>query len=97
MESEPLCDLLPLAFEPTDTSLQAYALPATPGVVTQLENVLSDYKADITALQEMGRTGQGRSNLSFCDIYYIGHASRHEFGCGFAVRRNLGDLKIYCS
>ena len=28
MESEPLCDLLPLAFEPTDTGLQAHALPA---------------------------------------------------------------------
>ena len=30
MESEPLFDLLPLAFEPTHTGLQAYALPATP-------------------------------------------------------------------
>ena len=29
MESEPLCDLLALGFEPTDTGLQAYALPAT--------------------------------------------------------------------
>ena len=30
VDSEPLCDLLPLAFEPTDTGLQAYALPLTP-------------------------------------------------------------------
>ena len=30
VECEPLCDLLPLALEPTDTGLQAYALPATP-------------------------------------------------------------------
>ena len=30
VESEPLCDLLLLASEPTDTGVQAYALPATP-------------------------------------------------------------------
>ena len=30
MESEPLCDLLPLSFEPTET----YALPATPQQTT---------------------------------------------------------------
>ena len=35
MESEPLCDL-PLAFEPTDTGLQVYALPATPHQITHL-------------------------------------------------------------
>ena len=29
VESEPLCDLQTLAFEHTDTGLQAYALPAT--------------------------------------------------------------------
>ena len=32
----------------------------------------------------------GTNNLSSCDIYYSGHASRHEFGCGFAV---TGDLR----
>ena len=36
-------------------------------------------KTDITALQEMRWTGQGRTKLSSCDIYYSGHASRHEF------------------
>ena len=30
MESEQLGDLLPVAFEPTDTGLQAYVLPGTP-------------------------------------------------------------------
>ena len=35
-------------------------------------------------------TGQGRTNLSSCDVYYRGQASRHEFGCGFAVS---GDLR----
>ena len=33
---EPLCQLLPLAFEPTDTGLQAYALPATPQQTTKM-------------------------------------------------------------
>ena len=37
-------------------------------------------------------TDQGRTNLSSCDVYYSGHASQHEFGCGFVVRENLRDL-----
>ena len=37
-------------------------------------------------------TGQGQTSLSFCDVYYSGHASRHEFGCGFAVRYDLRNL-----
>ena len=38
------------------------------------------------------RTDQGQRNLSSWDVYYSGHASRHEFGCDFAVRGNLRDL-----
>ena len=57
-----------------------------------MEKVLKDYKADIIALQKMRWTGQGQTNLSSCDIYYSGHASRHEFGCFFAVRGNLRGL-----
>ena len=34
VEAEPLCDLLMLAFVPTDTGLQAYARPATPQQTT---------------------------------------------------------------
>ena len=34
-------------------------------------------------------TGHGRTNLSSCDVYYSGHASRQEFGCGFAVGKSL--------
>ena len=33
----------------------------------------------------MRRTDQGCTNLSSCDVYDSGHASRHEFGCGFAA------------
>ena len=60
--------------------------------VTQLEKVISNFKADITALQEIRWTSQGQTNLSSCDVYYSGHAFRHEFGCGFAVVENLRDL-----
>ena len=63
-----------------------------PGADTQLENVLSKYKADITALQEVRWTGQGCSKRRSCDIYYSGHVSRHEFGCGFAVGKRLRHL-----
>ena len=37
-------------------------------------------------------TGQEQTNLSSCDVYYSGHACRHEFGCGFAVRGDLRKL-----
>ena len=63
-----------------------------PDAVSQLETVLKAYKADITALQEIRWTGLGQTNLSSCDVYNSGHATRHEFGCGFAVRVNLRDL-----
>ena len=63
-----------------------------PGAVSQLETGLKDYKADIIALQDMRWTRQGQTNLSSCDVYYSGHASRHEFGCGFAVCGDLRDL-----
>ena len=48
-----------------------------PGAVTYLEKAPRKYKTDITALQEMRWTGQGRKNLSSFDVYYSGHASRN--------------------
>jgi len=62
------------------------------GAVTQLENVVSKYNADITALQEVRWTGQGCCKQRSCDVYYSGHATRHEFGCGFAVGKRLRHL-----
>ena len=63
-----------------------------PGAATQLDNVLSNYKADITALQEVRWLGQGCLKQKSCDIYFSGHDSRHEFGCGFAVSGRLRHL-----
>ena len=63
-----------------------------PAAVNQLEKLLRKYETDITALQEMRRTAQGRTNLSTCDVYYSGHASRHVFGCGFAVSKKFRKL-----
>ena len=62
------------------------------GAISQLKTVLEVYKTNIIALQEMRWTGQGQTNLSSCDIYYSGHASRLEFGCGFAVSGDLRNL-----
>ena len=53
------------------------------------KNTYNNYNADITALQEMRWTGQGYTKLRSCDIYLRGHASRHEFGRGFAVGKRL--------
>ena len=50
------------------------------------------FAAIITALQEMRCTGRSCSKLSSHNLYHSGHASRHEFGCDFAVRGNLRDL-----
>ena len=62
------------------------------GAISQLETVFEAYKTDIIAVQEMRWTGQGRTNISSCDVYYSGHVSRHEFGCGFAVSGDLRNL-----
>ena len=67
-----------------------------PGAVTQLEKVLSNYYADITALQEMRWPSQDCTNLSSGDVYYS-HASWHEFGCGFAVGEGLRHLVSGCT
>lgn len=54
-----------------------------------LRRILSDYKADITALQETRKIGtsedKDRSKYQ-CDIYFSGNPRKREFGVGFAVR-----------
>ena len=37
-------------------------------------------------------TGKGCTNLSSCDVYYSGHASRNNFGCAFAVGESIRHL-----
>ena len=63
-----------------------------PGVTIQLADVLENYKADITAIQEMRWTGHGCTKRKNCDIYYSCHEKRHEFGCGFVVGKRLRHL-----
>jgi sorting nexin-29 len=59
-----------------------------------LEKVLQEYKVDIIALQEIRLIGQaivkGRDSI----IYYSGHKSKHEFGCGFIVSKKVKHLDI---
>lgn len=64
------------------------------GASIQLVNVLKDYKADITALQEIRWKGQGCCKKQFCDIYYSCHAKKRIFGCGFAVGERLRNLVL---
>ena len=63
-----------------------------PGATIQLADVLENYKADITAIQEMRWTGHGCTKRKNCDIYYSCHEKRHEFGCGFVVGKRLRHL-----
>ncbi|XP_055371661.1 craniofacial development protein 2-like [Condylostylus longicornis] len=59
----------------------------------KLENVLVQYKADITAIQEIRWIGSGVVRKKKCDIYYSCHKKHHILGCGFVVgdglRRNV--------
>ena len=67
------------------------------GAVSELETVLEDYKTDIIALQEMRWTGQERTNLSSCDVYYSGHNSIVRIRGGFAVGERLRHLVSRCT
>ena len=64
------------------------------GAHIQLVNVLNNYKADITALQEIRWKGQGCCKMQSCDIYYSGHAEKRILGCGFAVGERLRNLVL---
>ena len=59
-----------------------------------LIKALTEYKSDITALQEVRWIGEGgiEDNRNKCVIYYIGDPEIHEKGVGFAIR---GDAR-YC-
>lgn len=54
-----------------------------------LRRILSEYKADITALQEtrkIGTTEEKDRSKYQCDIYFSGNPNKREFGVGFAVK-----------
>ncbi|XP_054085694.1 uncharacterized protein LOC128921619 [Zeugodacus cucurbitae] len=55
----------------------------------QLVDVLRRLKADITAIQEVRWTGQGRKKVGPCDIYYSGHIKERKYGVGFVVGERL--------
>ncbi|XP_055390543.1 craniofacial development protein 2-like [Condylostylus longicornis] len=69
----------------------------TPGASNNLENLLVQYKADITAIQEIRWIGSGILKKKKCDIYYSCHKKHHILGCGFVVgnrlRRNVIGFK----
>ena len=51
----------------------------TPDAVAQLENVFSNSKADIIALQEIRGTGQACTNIRSCDV--SAHVTTHINQC----------------
>ncbi|XP_055714419.1 uncharacterized protein LOC129808671 [Phlebotomus papatasi] len=55
----------------------------------QLADVLSKYKADITALQELRWTEEGVLEKGSYDIYYSCHPRHHVLGTGFLVSRRI--------
>lgn len=61
----------------------------TPGAAQKLENILMQYKADITAIQEVRWIGNGIVRKKKCDIYYSCHKRLHVSGCGFIVGNRL--------
>ena len=54
------------------------------GASAQLADALIKCRTDITAIQEMCWIGQECKMLAICDVHYICHVDKHEFGCGFA-------------
>ena len=59
------------------------------GASARLVDVLVRVKADITAIQEMRWTGQGKKNIGPCDVYYSCHVKERKFGVGFVVGERL--------
>jgi exonuclease III len=57
-----------------------------------LTDVLSDYRADITATQELRWVGSGVIQKRDCDLYYICHDSKHIFGTGYVVNKRISHM-----
>lgn len=59
------------------------------GALRQLTDILTKYKADITATQEMRWTNSGILHKNNFDIYYSCDKKVHALGVGFVVGRRL--------
>jgi hypothetical protein len=59
-----------------------------------LTDVLSDYIADITAIQELRWVGSGVMQKRDYDLYYSCHYSKHIFGTGFVVNKRIHHMVI---
>jgi exonuclease III len=66
-----------------------------PGSLRILTDVLSDYRADITPIQELRWVGSGVTQKHDCDLYYNCHDSKHIlFGTGFIVNKRISHMVI---
>jgi hypothetical protein len=60
-----------------------------PGSLRMLTDVLSDNRADITAIQELRLVGSGVMQKRDYDLYYSCHDSKHIFGTGFVMNERV--------
>ena len=64
------------------------------GALRNLEKALQEYKVDITTLQEIRWVGEGILERWGSNIYNSCQKSKHEFGCGFIVSKEVTHLII---
>lgn len=65
-----------------------------PGNIRKLCDILAQYNADITAIQEVRWTGHGIIQKTNYNMYYSCHRTRHEFGTAFIVNNKVKHLVI---
>jgi hypothetical protein len=57
-----------------------------------LTDVLSDYRADTTVIQELRWVGSGVMQKCDCDLYYSCHDSKNIFGTRFVVSKRISHM-----
>jgi hypothetical protein len=62
------------------------------GALRNMEKVLQEYKVDITTLQETRWVGEGILERWSSNIHQSCQKSKHEFGCGFIVSKEVKHL-----
>jgi exonuclease III len=65
-----------------------------PGSLGMLTDVLSNYRADSTAMQELKWVGSRVIQKRDCDLYYSFHDRKHVFGTGFVVNKRINHMVI---
>lgn len=59
-----------------------------------LTEELKNYRAHITAIQEIRWIGRGMLQKKECDVYYSCYERKHVFGTGFVVDRKVKHMVL---